>query len=140
VWRDLLGRGRPTVADRERAAAIIELLGLEADADRPVESLTLGQARLVELGRALACEPVLLFLDEPSSGLDRSESEAMATVLELVRADSGMAVLLIEHDVPLVRRLATRLYVLDAGRLIAQGPTEDVLSHPAVRTAYLGTA
>ena len=139
LWRDLLGRGRPTPEERSRASEIVSLLGLTAEADRPVESLTLGHARLVELGRALACEPALLFLDEPSSGLDRAEADAMATVLERVCAESGMAILLIEHDVPLVRRLVTRLYVLDAGRLVAEGPTEEVLATPAVRTAYLGT-
>ncbi|MGH9111282.1 MAG: ABC transporter ATP-binding protein [Acidimicrobiales bacterium] len=138
LWRDVLGRGRPTPADRERVEAILDMLGLTATADRPVEALTLGQARLVELGRALACEPVLLFLDEPSSGLDRSEAHAMATVLEHVRDHSGVAILLVEHDVPLVRRLATRLYVLDLGRLVADGPTDEVLSHPEVRAAYLG--
>ena len=139
LWRDLLGRGRPTAAERERAAEIVALLGLGAEASRPVESLTLGHARLVELGRALACEPALLFLDEPSSGLDRVEADAMATVLERVCRESGMAILLIEHDVPLVRRLVSRLYVLDAGRLVAEGPTEEVLANPEVRTAYLGT-
>ncbi|HEY3141906.1 MAG TPA: ABC transporter ATP-binding protein [Acidimicrobiales bacterium] len=138
LWRDLVGRGRPSLDDRKQAADIAEMLGLTADADRPVESLTMGQARLVELGRALACDPVLLFLDEPSSGLDRDEAQAMARVLEEVRTRAGTAILLIEHDVPLVRRLASRLYVLDAGRLVAEGPTEDVLAHPDVRTAYLG--
>jgi branched-chain amino acid transport system ATP-binding protein len=138
LWRDLLGRGRPSAAERSRAAEIVDMVGLAPCADRPVESLTLGQARLVELGRALACEPALLFLDEPSSGLDRTEADAMASVLERVRAASGMAILLIEHDVPLVRRLASRLYVLDAGRLVASGPAETVLADPEVRTAYLG--
>jgi branched-chain amino acid transport system ATP-binding protein len=138
LWRDVVGRGRPTAEQRDRATAIADLVGLSGEADRPVESLTLGQARLVELGRALACDPVLLFLDEPSSGLDRTEAQAMAAVLEDVRTGSGTTILLIEHDVPLVRRLAGRMYVLDAGRLIADGPTEEVLAHPEVRTAYLG--
>jgi branched-chain amino acid transport system ATP-binding protein len=138
LWRDALGRGRPSAEQRDKATEIVEMLGLAGDADRPVESLTLGHARLVELGRALACDPVLLFLDEPSSGLDRTEGAAMATVLEDVRRNSGTAILVIEHDVPLVRRLASRLYVLDAGRLVAQGTTEDVLAHPEVLSAYLG--
>jgi branched-chain amino acid transport system ATP-binding protein len=139
LWRDLLGRSRPSPDDQERIEAVVDLLGLRDDVDRPVESLTLGQARSVELGRALACDPVLLFLDEPSSGLDRSEARAMAAVLEQLRDRSGVAILLIEHDVPLVRRLAERLYVLDAGRLVAEGPTEQVLDEPEVQTAYLGT-
>lgn len=138
VWRDLIGRGRPDPAQLERVQAIAEMVGLAASIDRPVEALTLGQARLVELGRALACDPVLLFLDEPSSGLDRDEAGAMANVLAEVGEQSGTAILLTEHDVPFVRRLATRLYVLDAGRMLAGGPTEEVLDHPDVRTAYLG--
>jgi branched-chain amino acid transport system ATP-binding protein len=138
LWRDLLGRGQPTPAERERVEIIVDLLRLGAVVDRPIESLTLGQARLVELGRALACDPVLLFLDEPSSGLDRSEALSLATVLEDVRDRWGITILLIEHDVPLVRRLASRLYVLDAGRLVAHGPTDEVLADPAVQAAYLG--
>ena len=140
VWRDLIGQGRPTATEREHADRITEMLGLAAEVDRPIESLTLGRARLVELGRALACEPVLLFLDEPSSGLDRAETRAMATVLEEVRERTGTAILLIEHDVPLVRRLASRLYVLDAGRLVAHGETGEVLARPDVRSAYLGVS
>jgi branched-chain amino acid transport system ATP-binding protein len=135
---DLLGRGRPTPADRERARSVAGLLGLGDDLERPVESLTLGRARLVELARALAWDPVLLFLDEPSSGLDRAEAAAMAAVIEGARARSGAAVVLVEHDVGLVRRLAARVYVLDAGRVVADGTTADVLAHPDVRAAYLG--
>jgi branched-chain amino acid transport system ATP-binding protein len=139
LWRDLTGRGRVTDDDRRRVEAILSMLGLRDDIDRPVESLPLGKLRLVELGRALACEPVLLLLDEPSSGLDRRESTAMAEVLEEVRERSDVAILLIEHDVPLVRRLADRLEVLDAGRLVAEGPTDEVLANPKVQTAYLGS-
>ena len=147
LWHDIVDRRRMSRASvRERherghvrhAEAILDMLGLSDDADRPIEALTLGKARLVELGRALACDPVLLFLDEPSSGLDRTEADALGSVLEQVRQDFGVAILLVEHNVPLVRRLATRLYVLDAGRLIAEGPTPQVLGDPKVRTAYLG--
>jgi branched-chain amino acid transport system ATP-binding protein len=138
VWRDLAGQGRPTAVETRRAEEVLALVGLAGHRDRPVESLTLGQARLVELGRALACDPVLLFLDEPSSGLDRDEAGAVAAVLEGVRDRSGTAILLTEHDVPFVRRLATRLYVLDAGQVLAEGPTGEVLADPAVRAAYLG--
>jgi branched-chain amino acid transport system ATP-binding protein len=99
-----------------------------------------GRPRPAEMGRALACDPVLMFLDEPSSGLDRDEGRAMAGVLDDVRAGSGTAILLVEHDVPFVRRLASRLYVLDAGRLLAQGPTDEVLADAGVRAAYLGAS
>jgi len=138
LWRDLTGRSRPTAAERERCAAVLELVGLSDHADRPAHSLTLGTGRVVELARALVCEPDLLFLDEPSSGLDHRETDEMATVLEQVRREHGTAVLLCEHDVAFVERLASRTYVLDCGRLIAEGPTAEVLAQPEVVTAYLG--
>ena len=140
VWGDVAGRGRPSAEDADRVTAVARLVGLAADLDRPVTALPLGRARLVELGRALAGEPAMLFLDEPSSGLDRSEADAMAATIEAAREGSGVSVLLVEHDMRVVRRLASRLHVLDAGRLVAAGPTAAVLDDPAVRAAYLGTA
>ena len=83
-------------------------------------------------------EPDLLFLDEPSSGLDHRETDEMATVLEQVQRERGTAMLLCEHDVAFVERLASRTYVLDVGKLIAEGPTSEVLARPEVVTAYLG--
>jgi len=138
LWRDLVGRSGPTGSERELCDATLELIGLEEVAERPAESLSLGKGRLVELARALMCEPKLLFLDEPSSGLDRHETEDMGVVLQTVVAERGTAVLLVEHDVPMVERLASRTYVLDLGRLIAQGPTAEVLAQPEVRAAYIG--
>jgi branched-chain amino acid transport system ATP-binding protein len=84
------------------------------------------------------CAPRLLFLDEPSSGLDADETDHMAAVLERVRVENDLAILLCEHDVGFVERLASRAYVLDSGRLIAEGPTADVLARADVRAAYLG--
>ncbi len=139
LWRDLTGRSRPTADERERADRVLELVGLTAEADVPAQALPLGRGRLVELARALVCEPRLLFLDEPSSGLDTTETNEMASVLEQVHDEHDIAILLCEHDVPFVERLAARTYVLDCGRLIAQGPTAEVMADPAVRTAYLGT-
>jgi branched-chain amino acid transport system ATP-binding protein len=115
------------------------LLGLLELGDEPIESLSLGQGRLVEVGRALMTEPSLLLLDEPSSGLDREETAALATTLRQVQAEQGFAILLVEHDVDLVADFTERLYVLDFGSLIAEGPTAETLREPAVRTAYLGT-
>jgi len=138
LLRDLTGRGRATSAERSRVDAVIELLGMGPHADHPVESLTLGRGRLVELGRALMTEPRLVLLDEPSSGLDRAETSMMAEVLHDVQREHGMAILLVEHDVELVVRITTRLYVLDVGSVIATGPTDAVLSDALVRTAYLG--
>lgn len=138
LWSDLFRSTRPTSSERERSERVLDLVGLSDVADRPAGSLSLGRGRLVELARALMCEPRLLFLDEPSSGLDHDETAEMADALLTVRSEHGTAVVLIEHDVPTVRRLATRTYVLDYGQLIAAGPTEDVLADRKVRAAYLG--
>jgi branched-chain amino acid transport system ATP-binding protein len=140
LGRDLLGWSHPTAAELERCHAVLGLVGLSDDADRPAEALTLGRGRVVELARALMCEPRLLFLDEPSSGLDASETGDMAVVLDRARAARDLTILLCEHDVPFVEWLATRTYVLDSGHLIAEGPTDEVLARPEVRRAYLGVA
>lgn len=139
VWRDLLGRSRVSADEADRVDATLAELGLTSLADRPVEALSLGKARLVELGRALMIEPRLLLLDEPSSGLDGEETAEMGAVLARVSTERGVAVLLVEHDVELVRTVTSRLYVLDFGSLIAEGPTGAVLGDDAVRKAYLGS-
>jgi branched-chain amino acid transport system ATP-binding protein len=138
LWRDLLLRGRVTDDERETAEQMLGLLGLANHAELPIEALSLGQTRLVELGRALMTQPRLLFLDEPSSGLDRTETDEMARVLVEAQRQHGTAVLLIEHDIDLVQEVTTRLYVLDYGKLIASGETATVMADPHVRHAYLG--
>ncbi|MGD0083910.1 MAG: ABC transporter ATP-binding protein [Acidimicrobiales bacterium] len=138
LWRDLLGRGAPTPEETRRVDSMITELQLEDFADAQIESLSLGQGRLVELGRALIPEPRLLLLDEPSSGLDSRESAALADVVNDVRRQRDTAVLLVEHDLDLVQAVVDRAYVLDLGRLIASGPLADVFADTAVRKAYLG--
>ena len=138
LWRDLLGLGRPTADELARCDEVLELLGLEKLADQPIERLSLGQCRLVEVGRALMTEPKVLLLDEPSSGLDRAESTALAQTLREVQAEQGFSILLVEHDVELVSSFTTRSYVLDFGRLLTEGPTLEVLASDEVRAAYLG--
>jgi branched-chain amino acid transport system ATP-binding protein len=138
LWKDLLNLSKPKPDELEPCDHILELLGLEAEADRPVESLSLGRGRLVELGRALVMQPKLLLLDEPSSGLDVRETAALSERLRAVQEERGFAVLLVEHDVEMVQRLVSRLYVLDFGTLIASGQTDAVLGDDAVRKAYLG--
>lgn len=138
IIRDLLGAGRATPEERKRADEILELVGLTELADEPVESLSLGQGRLVELGRALMTEPRLMLLDEPSSGLDRAETDAFAKVLHTLRRDQQMSMLIVEHDLELVLDVSDRLYVLDFGRMIASGAPDRVMQDPAVRAAYLG--
>lgn len=138
LWKDIIGLGRPRVDELARCDEVLELLGLGDLADEPIERLSLGQCRLVEVGRALMTEPKVLLLDEPSSGLDRAETSALAQTLREVQAEQGFAILLVEHDVELVADFTTRSYVLDFGRMILEGPTAEVLASDAVRAAYLG--
>lgn len=136
--KDLVNRGRPDREELRRTQEVLEMVGLTEEADRPVEALSLGRGRLVELGRALMTEPSLLLLDEPSSGLDQRETESMGAVLRRVRVERGTAILLVEHDVDMVRRYTERLYVLDFGTLIASGRTDEVMEDPTVQRAYFG--
>jgi branched-chain amino acid transport system ATP-binding protein len=138
LWKDLLGFGRPRPEELAACDAVLELLGLDTVADDPIEHLSLGQGRLVEVGRALMTHPKVLLLDEPSSGLDRTETADLAATLRTVQAQEGFAILLVEHDVELVASFTERCYVLDFGTLIAEGPTAEVLASDAVRAAYLG--
>ena len=138
LWRDLLHRGGPTHDELDRVERVLDLLGLEELADRSVDGLDLGHARLVELGRAMMGSPRLLMLDEPSSGLDFTETERLAGILADVRRSQGTAIVLVEHDLHLVETVVDRLLVLDFGRLLASGLVDEVLADPEVRRAYLG--
>jgi branched-chain amino acid transport system ATP-binding protein len=138
LWKDVLNLAGLTADERERVDHTLELLRLTDVADRPIESLSLGRARLVELGRALMTAPKLLLLDEPSSGLDQSETMELVGTLQEVQREHGIAILLVEHDIEMVQTFATRLYVLDFGIVIASGPTAEVMDDEAVRKAYLG--
>lgn len=137
-WKDCLNLAQPTAEERRHVDTTLELLGLTDVADRRVEALSLGLGRLVEVGRALMTDPLLLLLDEPSSGLDQHETADLVRTLQAVQRDRDTAILLVEHDVGMVQSFATRLYVLDFGTLIAQGPTADVMNDTTVQRAYLG--
>ncbi len=128
--------GQPAPLDT--AAELLERVGLVDVADERVDALPTGSARLVEVARALASEPRVLLLDEPSSGLDEAETDAFGDLLEDLAA-SGLAILLVEHDVDLVMRVCARLHVLDFGRVIAVGSPSEVQGDPDVQAAYLGT-
>jgi len=116
---------------------ILERVGLQDVADRRVDAMPTGMARLVELGRALATRPSLLLLDEPGSGLDERETDTFGQLL-LALAEDGLAVVLVEHDVGLVMRVCQRIFVLDFGQMIAVGSPADIQGNRAVQAAYLG--
>jgi branched-chain amino acid transport system ATP-binding protein len=138
IWKDLVGLGRPRPDEVARCDEVLGLLGLGALASEPIERLSLGQGRLVEVGRALMTQPTLLLLDEPSSGLDRRETATLATTLREVQDERGFAVLLVEHDIELVSTFTTRSYLLDFGRMLVDGPTATVMASDEMRHAYLG--
>src|SRR5438874_3915660 len=124
-------------AAEERATAVLAELGLDGHADAVAGELPTGLCRLVELGRALCTEPRLLLLDEPSSGLRAQESRELGAYLRGVR-ERGTSVLVVEHDMRFVLGLCDYVYVLDFGRLLAEGTPAEVRGNPAVRAAYLG--
>jgi branched-chain amino acid transport system ATP-binding protein len=135
--------GASTVRQRERdlvrrADALLELLGLTDIRDRRVGGLPYGTLKLLELGCALATDPDLLLLDEPSSGMGPEESHQLGERLLALRRELGVTMLLIEHHVPLVTAVCDYVYVLNFGRLLAAGDPEQVRNHPEVVAAYLG--
>ena len=138
-WHQLRGSRR---AQADRLAAADETLdrcGIAHLAASTAGDLSTGQRRLVELARALSARFRFLLLDEPSSGLDERESENFAAVLNSIAATDGTGILLVEHDMSLVRATCSYLYVLDFGKLICEGPAEQVLASQEVRSAYLGS-
>ena len=110
---------------------------LDAKADVSAQSLSYGDARRLEIARALAGYPALLLLDEPAAGMNESETEALIQDIHTARSQVK-AMLLIEHDMGLIRSLSDRVVAMDYGRKIAEGSADQVLAHPDVKKAYLG--
>jgi len=136
---DMTGLGeRPGPGEAEAIAEILALLGLDPVADRPAVAVPLGTGRLVEVGRALAADPMVMLLDEPSSGLDAHETEQLGDALRRVREERGTAFVLVEHNVEFVLELSDRVTVLDFGKVLTEGSPDDVRDSPEVQAAYFG--
>ena len=120
----------------ERARAVLEAVGLTGRASVPARSLSHGEQRQLEIALALASRPRLLLLDEPTAGLSPAESRLMAALLR--RLDPAIAVLMIEHDMDIALELSDTVTVLHYGRVIADGPCDEVRADPQVREIYLG--
>jgi len=130
------GRSAHAAARQERARAALRAAGLEDRAAATVKNLSHGEQRQLEIALALAAEPRLLLLDEPTAGLSPGESQLMADLVR--RLDPAMTVLIIEHDMDIALEIAERVTVLHYGRVVADGPRDDVKADPLVREIYLG--
>jgi branched-chain amino acid transport system ATP-binding protein len=130
---------RAEIAHREAVERIIDLVELGRYRHMPVGALPFGLQKMVGFARALALEPAIMLLDEPSAGLNREEREDLARFILRIKHELGMTMIWIEHDMQMIADLADRVHVLDYGRTIAEGVPDAVLSDPNVLAAYLGT-
>jgi branched-chain amino acid transport system ATP-binding protein len=141
-WQQVLRTPTLTRIEEEHRAAVdevIEFLDLSPWRNSPVAGLPYGVRKVVELGRALACKPELLILDEPASGLNPEETRDLAFWIDDIRSDLGITVVMIEHDMALVSAVADRVICMAQGRVLATGTAAEVQAHPDVIAAYLGT-
>ncbi|MER7007559.1 ATP-binding cassette domain-containing protein [Dactylosporangium sp. NPDC000555] len=122
----------------EQARGVLEFMGLTEIADLETSHVPYGPRKLVDIARALASEPSVLLLDEPTSGLDKNEQATMEQILRRLREGGGISILMVEHHMDLVRNSASRVIGFQAGEVVAQGPTADVLDSDEFRAALVG--
>jgi branched-chain amino acid transport system ATP-binding protein len=138
----LLGRGskaaREEIRNREIVEKIIDFLDLQSVRDQYVASLPYGKRKLVELGRALALEPKILLLDEPSAGMNTEEKQDLNIWIKDIQTDYHVTILLIEHDMNMIMGISDRIFAMTQGEKIVEGPPKEVQCHPEVIRAYLG--
>jgi branched-chain amino acid transport system ATP-binding protein len=142
LWRDLLftrATRRAEIDARHKAEEVIDFLNLQRYRDMMVAGLPYGVRKVVELARALCCEPKLLLLDEPSSGLNVEETDDMAWWIQDIQRDLGITVLMVEHDMSLVSKVSDRVLAMNQGEVLALGTPQEVQSHAGVVEAYLGS-
>jgi branched-chain amino acid transport system ATP-binding protein len=123
-----------------RIDRLIRLMNLDDFRDKFVRELSTGSRRIVDLACVMACDPKVLLLDEPSSGIAQREAEELGALLQRIRWETGASVLIIEHDMNLISAVADELLALDLGSVVTRGSAQDVLAHPHVVASYLGTS
>jgi branched-chain amino acid transport system ATP-binding protein len=141
LWEEMLFLPKARKSERafrEHVERVIDLLDLQHHRDTHVAGLPYGVRKIVELGRALAIEPKLLLMDEPSSGLNVEETDDMAFWIQDINQDLGITVLMVEHDMSLVSRVSHRVLAMNQGEVLAVGTPQQVQAHPGVIEAYLG--
>jgi len=123
---------------KEEAIKVAKSLKLADQLNYKISSLPFGSRKFAEFARAMVSRPRLLLLDEPAAGCNEEETRAVSGLIKLINREFGTTILLVEHDMSLVMEVSQRIYVLDSGRLIAEGTPEEILSNPRVIDAYLG--